>query len=138
MVFLFGMFGVRDVSFRDDMFDVSVEQRFHIRRRRLPGGLKHVMSGLIPDCPLCRLLNSACYHQRPSPRVVSVATLALHDAMLLPIQQSLDLINRNALHCQRRIPELVYTELGSRRSVPDYIRLGIVETVSRSSRVRLF
>ena len=28
VVFLFGMFGVRDVSFRDDMFDVSVEQPF--------------------------------------------------------------------------------------------------------------
>ena len=31
---LIGMFGVRDGSFRDDMFDVSVEQQSHFRLRR--------------------------------------------------------------------------------------------------------
>ena len=91
------MMGVRDDSFRDGMFDVAIEHQSHLWCRLLPCDLETVMCGLIPDCLFRCLLDSSCYHQRSSPRVASVASMMLQDAMLLPLQFGLDLINRNAL-----------------------------------------
>ena len=55
------MVGVREDSFRDDMFDVSLEQQFHHSISPLSCEMEHVMVGLIPDCPFRCLLDSSCW-----------------------------------------------------------------------------